>query len=236
MLLRSTKLLAAYHSNHTLYHLSSRVTRSVSDDSCPKGSAMEATSTPYSMTFVSIDDQEKAVKLAHQLLENKLAACVQIMPKGISVYRWEGKVQQDNEVYLMIKSRQSRLKDLTDFVVANHPYKVSEVVSFPVSTVVIIDSCKKSIIVYNLHSLCLDHSWKPSLPGMARKRSSRCRPKSVRLQFVIKPTMLHYLFIIKAFQSNHNNKDMKDTLIEFSRLSSMIEEGKCCENEKGYSR
>ena len=97
---------------------------------------MEATSTPYSMTFVSIDDQEKAVKLAHQLLENKLAACVQIMPKGISVYRWEGKVQQDNEVYLMIKSRQSRLKDLTDFVVANHPYKVSEVVSFPVSTVV----------------------------------------------------------------------------------------------------
>jgi len=88
--------------------------------------------TGFSISYVSIDDTSKASSLAHLLVNKRLAACVQVIPKITSVYRWEGKVTEDNELLLMIKSRTSRLKELTDVIVANHPYKICEVVSVPI--------------------------------------------------------------------------------------------------------
>ena len=62
-------------------------------------------------------------------MTNKLAACVNIIPGITSVYEWEGKVENDSELLLMIKTRSSRVPELTEFVTKNHPYDVCEVIT-----------------------------------------------------------------------------------------------------------
>lgn len=73
-----------------------------------------------------------AKKLAHGIIENKLAACVNIIPKITSIYHWEGKINEDSEVLLMIKTKASKVDELAKFVRENHPYSVAEVISVPI--------------------------------------------------------------------------------------------------------
>ena len=63
------------------------------------------------------------------LVEKKLAACVNVIPGIISVYEWEGKIENDDEVLMMIKTRTSRIPELTEYVKTNHPYEVAEVIT-----------------------------------------------------------------------------------------------------------
>ena len=90
------------------------VASSAKFSSCPINSMTE--NTPYSISFVTINDEAKAVDLATKLVESQLAACVNIIPKVRSIYQWKGKIENDSELILMIKSRQSKLPQLTDFV------------------------------------------------------------------------------------------------------------------------
>lgn len=75
---------------------------------------------------------EVAKKLAHGIISNKLAACVNIIPSVTSVYEWEGKIQEDNELLLMVKTQTGKVDDLSKFVRENHPYSVAEVISTPI--------------------------------------------------------------------------------------------------------
>merc|ERR1712098_532058 len=83
----------------------------------------------FSMAFVTAPNSEKAKEIAGGLVTNKLAACVNIVPGITSVYEWEGKIENDSEVLMMIKTRTSRIPELTEFVKKNHPYDVCEVIS-----------------------------------------------------------------------------------------------------------
>nr|XP_046197749.1 protein CutA homolog [Oncorhynchus gorbuscha] len=63
------------------------------------------------------------VKIKHQsrgIAEKKLAACVNIVPK-LHLYEWQGKIQEDSEVLLMIKTRSSKVASLAEYVRSNHP-------------------------------------------------------------------------------------------------------------------
>lgn len=73
-------------------------------------------------------DRTVAETIAAGLIDRRLAACVQLVPGLTSFYRWEGKVNQDSEVQLIIKTRSSNLAATKDFVTANHPYDVPEFV------------------------------------------------------------------------------------------------------------
>lgn len=70
--------------------------------------------------------------LARLLVEQRLAACVNALPGVRSTYRWEGAICTDEEVTLLIKTRADRVQDVTDAIVANHPYDVPEVIALPI--------------------------------------------------------------------------------------------------------
>lgn len=85
-----------------------------------------------SVAFVTTPDDKLAKKLAQGLVEKKLAACVNIIPHIQSIYMWEGKVNEDNEYLMMIKTRTSRMDEVIKFVRENHSYSVAEVIALPI--------------------------------------------------------------------------------------------------------
>ncbi|MFW6050436.1 MAG: divalent-cation tolerance protein CutA [Myxococcota bacterium] len=78
-------------------------------------------------------DAETGARLARGLVESKLAACVNVVPGLRSFYTWEGQVQDDPEVQLLIKTRRGRLPEVERWLGENHPYDVPEVLALPVA-------------------------------------------------------------------------------------------------------
>ena len=69
-----------------------------------------------------------AESFAEDLVERRLAACVNIIDRIRSIYRWQGKVESENEKLLVIKTTDERLSDLRDHLLTQHPYEVPELV------------------------------------------------------------------------------------------------------------
>jgi periplasmic divalent cation tolerance protein len=76
--------------------------------------------------MVSVPNQEAADKIAQALVEGRLAACVQAFPIK-STYSWEGEINTDDELLLLVKSRASLAEKIRELVVSLHPYDVPEV-------------------------------------------------------------------------------------------------------------
>jgi periplasmic divalent cation tolerance protein len=85
------------------------------------------------ITFVTCRDPKEAASIANRLVQDKLAACVNILPGITSVYRWEGAIEKAREVLLVIKSRKALSKRLVARVRALHSYDVPEVVTIPIA-------------------------------------------------------------------------------------------------------
>ncbi len=78
-------------------------------------------------TFASLED---AKKMAHQLVESRLVACVQIQEGIHSIYRWEGKICEANEVLLSAKTVADKWVDISNFIKSHHPYDLPEVIAY----------------------------------------------------------------------------------------------------------
>nr|XP_060616739.1 protein CutA isoform X2 [Anolis sagrei ordinatus] len=85
-----------------------------------------------SAAFVTCPNQSVAKDIARAVVEKHLAACVNIIPQITSIYEWKGKIEEDSEVLLMIKTRSSRVSALAEFVRSVHPYEVAEVIAVPI--------------------------------------------------------------------------------------------------------
>jgi len=72
---------------------------------------------------------EEAAALARKIIEAKLAACVQVLPRMKSFYVWENAVQEDAEHLLLIKTADEKFGELRDFIQTNHRYSVPEIVA-----------------------------------------------------------------------------------------------------------
>jgi len=83
------------------------------------------------ITFVTAPHEAAARKLARVLVEERLAACVSLVPISASVYLWEGNLVEEGECLMIIKSSAARVEALARRVVGLHPYSVPEIVSFP---------------------------------------------------------------------------------------------------------
>ncbi|MBU3612616.1 divalent-cation tolerance protein CutA [Polynucleobacter sp. MG-27-Goln-C1] len=78
-------------------------------------------------SFASLED---AKKMAHQLIECRLAACVQIQEGMHSIYRWEGKICEGNEVLLSAKTVEDKWVDISNFIKSHHPYDLPELIAY----------------------------------------------------------------------------------------------------------
>ena len=81
------------------------------------------------IVLTTTPDNVEAERLARSIVDAKLAACVQILPKMTSVYFWEGKVQSEPEHLLLIKTLEEKFDALSEFIRKNHSYDVPEIVA-----------------------------------------------------------------------------------------------------------
>lgn len=87
----------------------------------------------YIVVLITAPSREAGRQLASALLEKKLAACVNILPAINSLYTWNGKLVDDEEVLLFVKTRADLFEDqLVPAIEAAHPYEVPEIIALPI--------------------------------------------------------------------------------------------------------
>lgn len=84
----------------------------------------------YGMLLTTVPSRDDAAKIANLLLDEKLAACVQILPIE-SFYVWDGKTQNEAELLVLIKTRTTLFEDAIARIKAVHPYSVPQIVGTP---------------------------------------------------------------------------------------------------------
>ncbi len=87
--------------------------------------------TEFIVVLITAPDGEEAVKIAKAVVESRLAACVNILNNIRSVYRWQGKIEDDNEVLLIVKTRRALFESLVESVKGLHSYDVPEIIALP---------------------------------------------------------------------------------------------------------
>jgi periplasmic divalent cation tolerance protein len=84
------------------------------------------------VVLTTVETAEEGERLARLLVESKLAACVQILPPMISIYRWEGRVERANEFLLLIKTTRAAYPHLEAAIRTNHSYQTPEILALEV--------------------------------------------------------------------------------------------------------
>ena len=86
----------------------------------------------YAIIFTTVSTKEEGYAIANELVQNKLAACVNIVPKVHSVYDWEDQIQNDEELLLLIKTTKERERDIYHTVESLHSYDTPELITIPI--------------------------------------------------------------------------------------------------------
>jgi len=84
------------------------------------------------VVLITTKDSAEAERIAKQLVEEKLAACVNVLPKISSTYRWKGKVVHASEALLLIKTSDEKLDGLIARVKELHSYEIPEILALPI--------------------------------------------------------------------------------------------------------
>jgi len=86
----------------------------------------------FIVVFVTCGSEEEALKIAHSLVEERIAACVNLVSPVRSIYRWEGKIWDEKEWILIVKTRKERFEELGRKVKSLHSYSVPEIIGLPI--------------------------------------------------------------------------------------------------------
>jgi periplasmic divalent cation tolerance protein len=84
------------------------------------------------VVLVTCGSEEEALKIANALIESRLAACANLVAPIRSIYRWEGKIWDEKEWLLIIKTEKHRFEELEKRVKSLHSYSVPEIISLPI--------------------------------------------------------------------------------------------------------
>ena len=84
-----------------------------------------------SVIYSTTDTLETAKTIARVLVKEKLVACVHIIPRIESIYRWQGKIEETNEYILLAKTSERNIQKTIQKIRSLHPYEVPEIIVFP---------------------------------------------------------------------------------------------------------
>jgi periplasmic divalent cation tolerance protein len=87
----------------------------------------------FLVVFITAPGETEAERIARVLVEEKMAACVNIVRNVRSIYCWQGKVEDEAEVLMVCKTRAELFEDLQKRVKEIHPYTVPEIIALPVA-------------------------------------------------------------------------------------------------------
>ena len=93
---------------------------------------METANPDVLTVFCTCPDADAAAELATVLVESHLAACVNILPEVRSIFRWQGRTEDETETFIMVKTTQPRLAALVEEIQSRHPYDEPEIIALPV--------------------------------------------------------------------------------------------------------
>jgi periplasmic divalent cation tolerance protein len=86
------------------------------------------------VVLTTVSNDEEAVKLVRALLDRRLIACGTLVPGARSIYRWQGKIADERETLLLLKTRSARVQSLQEAFRELHPYKVPELLALSVDS------------------------------------------------------------------------------------------------------
>jgi len=84
------------------------------------------------IVLTNLPDRAAALRLANALVEQRLAACVNVLAESTSVYRWKGEIESTTEVPVLIKTRAERYAEVEAAIRRLHPYELPEIVAVPI--------------------------------------------------------------------------------------------------------
>lgn len=89
--------------------------------------------TEERVVLVTTSSEEEAMKIGRALVDRKLAACVNVLGQVRSIFRWEGRVADEPEYLMVIKTTQARFQTLAQEIKSLHSYDVPEIIALPIT-------------------------------------------------------------------------------------------------------
>ncbi len=86
----------------------------------------------FVVVLITASNEDEAAKMANNLVVSRLAACVNIIRNIRSIYRWQGKIEDEGEVLMLVKTRKEHFRDLEKRVREIHSYTVPEIIALPI--------------------------------------------------------------------------------------------------------
>lgn len=93
---------------------------------------MRYMNTPI-LVLTTFPDIDTAQRMSEQMVQAKLAACVNIVPAGQSIYMWKGEICKEKEHIAFIKTTDNRYSELERYIQEQHPYELPEIISTPIT-------------------------------------------------------------------------------------------------------
>ncbi|MBI2966533.1 MAG: divalent-cation tolerance protein CutA [Bacteroidetes bacterium] len=94
---------------------------------------MSISKQPVIFVYITAADSREARKIGYELVQSRLAACINIFPQMKSIYRWQGKIEQSNEVVMIAKTKKALFKKVEKKVLSMHSYSCPCIIKIPVS-------------------------------------------------------------------------------------------------------
>lgn len=91
------------------------------------------TASDFIFVYITFDKQAEAEDMGRQLLEQKLAACCNLIPGMQSIYHWQGKIETAQEFIMIAKTKRDRFESLKNFVTQNHSYECPCIMALPIT-------------------------------------------------------------------------------------------------------
>lgn len=86
----------------------------------------------HSILLINCPNEQAAKDIGRAIMERRLAASINILPRTSTMYYWKGDIQDASEILMLVMTRSSNVQSLTDYVRSVHPYEIPEILSFPV--------------------------------------------------------------------------------------------------------